>query len=355
MKKRNLILGILVCALAIVMAGCGQSDSSAGSDSGSADSTESSSGSESAYTIGLVLKTATNEHFRDMAYGAQMAAKDYGVTVEVLNTTDESDAEGQLKLCEDLISAGVDALCLTPNDSKGLSTAVQDAYDEGIAFVAVDTEIENIWGDDYLDYVPVYVGVDWTETGYDMATLAAEAIGGEGKVAVIRGVDAASSSVLINDGVTAALEEYDGIEVVANQTGDFDTETTQTRVGNILQSDPDVDAIICANDLEAIGAINALNDQNIEIGGEDGVIVTGMNATLVGLQSVINGEMYATVYDWSILQGYWAVYDAISLLEGDIAPEETMAPCTIITADNADKYVDHATVLSNWSIGDSVE
>ena len=369
MKKRIARLCAIVLAGAMVfgLAACGSSDSSSGSDDASAateESTDESSSGVSSYgattatqewSIGLVIKTATNAHFQDIAYGAQQAAQDFGAQIEILNTTTESDVEGQVSMCEDLIASGVDALILTPNDSKGVSGAVEEAHDAGVVFVGVDTEIENVWDDDYYDYVPSYIGVDHVAMAKSLAEDVAEELGGEGKVVIIRGVDAASSSIDRTAGLKEGLAEYDGIEIVAEQAGDYDTETAQTKVSNILQSNPDVDAILCCNDLMAIGAVNALTDLGYEVGGEEGVLVTGIDGNIVALQSIADGEMYATAYDWSYLQGYWAVFNAIEMLEGEQAAEFTYSPDTLITAENVNSYLPHGEELADWTIGDTIE
>ena len=69
-------------------------------------------------SVGIVVKTASNAHFQDIAYGAMLAGKDLGITVKVDNTATESDVDGQITKCENMISSGVDALILTPNDSS---------------------------------------------------------------------------------------------------------------------------------------------------------------------------------------------------------------------------------------------
>ena len=77
-----------------------------------------------------------------------LAGQDLGISVRVDNTTTETDIEGHVTKIENMISAGVDAVILTANDSNGVSGAVNAAHDAGIPFVTADTEITNVWGDD---------------------------------------------------------------------------------------------------------------------------------------------------------------------------------------------------------------
>lgn len=339
---------VLSLALAVVLAAgltaCGSSDG------GSSNST-----SDLDYKLGLVIKTASNAHFQDIAYGAQQAAQDYGVELSILNTTSESDVEGQVKMCEDLISQGCDALILTANDSSGVSTAVENAFNSDVKFVAVDTEIDDVWGEDkYDDYVPSYIGVNHVDAGFDLAKSVCEKLGGKGNVVVLRGVDAASSSNQRTEGIKKALAEYPGITIAAEQSGEYDAQTAQTKMSDILQADKNIDAVICCNDLMAMGAINALEEQGKTVNPDNGVIVAGLDGNIVALESISAGKMFGTLYDWSYLQGYWAVYNAIQLLLGNNTAENIVAPATIITSDNVEKYLPHAQKLADWTIGDKI-
>lgn len=304
------------------------------------------------YKIGLIIKTASNMHFKDLAYGAQLAAEDYGVELQILNTTTEADVEGQIRMAEDLMPQ-CDALILTANDSSGVSSAVESAHDGGVKFVAVDTEIDNVWGDKVDEYLPTYIGVDHVTAGYDIGKAVCEKLGGTGNVVILRGVDAASSSNQRTEGIEKAIGEYPGITVVESQSANYDTETAQTKMGDILQSKRDIDAVICCNDLMAIGAINALDEQGVTV-GEGGVVVAGLDGNIVGLNSIDDGKMYATLYDWTVLQGYWAVYNAIQLIEGENVAENIVAPSTIITKDNVAKYLPHTNDVSKWKLGSKI-
>ncbi|MCR5666798.1 MAG: sugar ABC transporter substrate-binding protein [Eubacterium sp.] len=354
MKKNvsRTLAAICVGAMAVSLAACGSS-SEEGTTSTSDNAAASTTSSDT--KIGIVVKTATNAHFQDISYGAMIAGEENGVEVIVQNTTTESDIDGQIQKCEDLISQGVDALILTANDSDGVSAAVQNAHDNDVKFVTVDTEITNDWGDDVAEYMPVYIGVDHQAMAKEMAENIFESMGGEGKIVILRGVDAASSSQERTAGFKEALEEYPNIEVVAEQSASYDQDTATQKMSDILQTESDIDAVLCCNDLMAAGAITALKEQGITVGGDDGVKVAGIDGNVIALESIADGEMYCTAYDWSILQGYYAVEQAINLINGGEVEDDTMmTPDTIITADNIDDFLQHGQELSEWSMGDAV-
>lgn len=373
MKKRmTKILSIAVVgAMALSLAACGSTSSGSTEDSSAADETSSAAETTTAdsdISIGIVVKTATNAHFQDIAYGAVLAGQELGVEVRVDNTTTESDVDGQVTKCENMISAGVDALILTANDSDGVSGAVEAAHDAGIPFVTVDTEITNVWGDEIDDYMPNYIGVDHEEMAYELAKTVIDAAGGEGNVIILRGVDAASSSIERTAGFERAIAEYDGITLVDSQSASYDQDTATTTMSDLIQAHSDIDIVLCCNDLMAVGAVTALEENGIEV-GEDGVLVAGIDGNLLALQSIDEGKLHASAYDWSILQGYYAVYQAYDLINGtdsseweyqanfedDVYSLYTFTPDTIITSENIDEYLPHGEELAEWTMGTEVE
>lgn len=353
--KRKLFSVLMVGVMAVGLAACGSaSDSDSGETSASVSETEAAV--ESDISVGIVLKTATNSHFKDMAYGAIMAGEELGITVKVDNTSTETDVDGQITKCENLISSGIDALILTANDSSGETQAVQAAYDAGIPFVTVDTEIDNVWGDDVGEYMPNFIGTDYEEIAYNLAVNVIEKLGGEGNVVVLRGVDSASSSQQRTTGVERAIAEYDGIIEIDSQSANYDQDEAVSTMSDIIQAhtSESIDAVICLNDLMAVGAITALEENGL-VAGEGGTIVVGLDGNLVALQQVEEGKLYADSYDYAILQGYYAVMQAYELIQGEEVPEITYTPDVLITQDNIDEYMDHAEELSAWSMSGTID
>lgn len=127
-------------------------------------------------------------------------------------------------------------------------------------------------------------------------------------------------------------------------------------MSDIIQAHPSesIDAVICLNDLMAVGVITAL-EENDMVAGEGGTIVVGLDGNLVALQQVEAGKLYADSYDYAILQGYYAVMQAYELIQGEEVPEITYAPDVLVTQDNVDEYMEHAEILSSWSMSGTID
>ena len=357
MKKR--ISRILAIALAGTMvaglAACGGGGNAGGGDAAGSAGGEQAAASDT--TVGIVVKTASNAHFQDISYGAVLAGKDLGINVKVDNTSTESEVEEQVTKCENMISAGINALILTANDSDGVANAVNAAHDAGIPFVTVDTGITNVWGDDVKEYMPNYIGVNHEDMAYNLAKNVIEKAGGKGKVIVLRGVDAATSSNERTAGFERAIAEFPDLtydKSKLSQSASYDQDTAVQVMSDMVQNNKDVKIVLCCNDLMAAGAVTALEENNIKV-GEDGVLVAGIDGNLIALQSIKDGKIYASAYDWSILQGYDAVVQAYDLIQGKEVPETTTAPDTIITGENVDEYLPHGEELSKWQMGSPID
>lgn len=349
--KRRYVKWISILTAGILLLGmtaCGgneeQTDSAAKNDSAETEDIE----------IGIVVKTATNAHFKDIAYGAVLAGQDLGIRVRVDNTATEADVEGQITKCENMISAGVDAIILTPNDSNGVSGAVEAAHSAGIPFVTMDTEITNIWGEDAAEYMPNFIGEDYEEVAYRLGKAVCEELEGTGNVVILRGMDAASSSQQRTAGMERAIGEYEGITVVESQSANYDQDTAASTMADIIQAHSDIDAVLCCNDLMAVGAVAALEENGIKV-GTDGVLVAGLDGNILALESIREGKMYATSYDYSILQGYYAAEQAYDLIQGKDVSEVTLTPDVLITAENVEAHIPHAEEIANWNMGDSID
>ena len=333
MKLRKLIaIALLIVMCGALFVGCGGKDQETG---GSAEVDD-----KPQYKIGVVIKTLGNPHFKAMALGAEKAGKDYGVEIIPAATQQEGQIAEQIQLIEDMISRGVDAVLVSPQTAIGMASAVKTARDAGVVFVTMDTAIED-------ESVPISIGLDDVEAGYNVGKVVAEKIGGKGKVFLIQGLAGDASSIGRTEGVEKALAEYPGIEIVARQHADFMQDKAQEVVSDLLQAHKEVDAVICLNDLMALGAITALEEMGYKASPND-IIVTGFDGVLPALDSIKEGKMYLTEFLWEEYYGYLGVQACLKILNGEPVPERIKTPSSEITAENVDYVYDLAKEIAEY-------
>lgn len=101
--------------------------------------------------IGVTLMSLRHPFYQDMQKEIDIAAEEYGITVQVADP--DFDAGTQAQQIDDFIQQGVDGICVSPTDSKAVAPAVQKAIDAGIPVVTIDSLAEGVDDDLYLAHV----------------------------------------------------------------------------------------------------------------------------------------------------------------------------------------------------------
>ncbi|MDD7593126.1 MAG: ribose ABC transporter substrate-binding protein RbsB [Peptoniphilaceae bacterium] len=330
MKTTKKWLSILTAfGLALGLAACGnggnastEAATDAGADTTAAEtaaeeSTEAASESTSAgdKTIGFVISTQTNPFFVSMKEGAEAKAKDLGVNLIVLDAQD--DAAQATAGMEDLITKKVDLIIVNPTDSDAIGNAVIEANDAQIPVITVDRASNA--GD-----VLTHIASDNVAGGKMAGDLIIEKLGGKGKVVELEGVPGANSAIERGQGFNDAIATSD-IEVVAKQTANFDRTEGLNVMENILQAQPEIDAVFAHNDEMALGALEAIEGSGREI------LVVGFDATDDAVKAVEDGRMTATVAQQPQLMGEMAIEYALKAINGETLEKSIPVDLQLVT------------------------
>lgn len=253
------------------------------------------------FVIGLSLSTLNNPFFVTLRDGALEAAKQYGVDLIVLDAQD--NPAKQLNDIEDLIQKKVDLIIINPTDSDAIVSAVESANDANIPVITVDRAANG-------GKVVLHIASDNVAGGRMAAEIIAKALGGKGNVVELVGIPGTSAARDRGKGFEEGLKNYPGLKLVAKQVANFNRAEGLTVMENIIQANPNIDAVFAQNDEMALGAIEALK----EAGMLDKVIVVGFDAIPDAVEAVKKGEMYATIAQQPFKMGYMAVEKAVEYL-----------------------------------------
>jgi len=130
MKKLLSTLLVLVLALSLVLGGCAKEEE------------QPAAKEEKEITIGFVPMTLNNEYFITMVNGAQQKADELGIKLDVQAADQHASAAAQLTIVENMITSGVDGICIVPSSSEGLLTALKKCKEAGIPVINLDTKID---------------------------------------------------------------------------------------------------------------------------------------------------------------------------------------------------------------------
>lgn len=269
-----------------------------------------------AYTIGFAVSTLTNPFFVTMKDAAVAKAAELGVDLVVLDAQDS--AETQASQIEDLITRGVSLLIINPVDSDAIGTSVIACNDAKIPVITV-TRASN------SGTVVQHLDIDNKEAGRLDAEQLIKDLGGKGKVAILEGIAGSSSAIDREEGFKAALEGTD-IEVVASLTANYSREESATVTEDILQSNPELNAIYAHNDEMALGAVRSV----AAAGRSAEIKIYGIDATDDALAAVENGEMAATVQQQPDVQIQIALENAVKYLGGETLEPLVNIPLKLI-------------------------
>lgn len=297
-------------ALAIVCAGTLMAGTAA------CGSTSSSGGDK----VALLVSTLNNPFFVDLRDGAQAAAKDLGVDLMVSDA--QNDSSTQQNQAQNAQSQGAKAVIINPVDSDAASPAVAPLLSSSLPVISVD---RSVTGED----VTSHIASDNVAGGAQAADELAKAVGEKGKVIILQGTPGAASTRDRGDGFKKEIKKYSGIEVVAEQTANFDRAEALDVTTNLMQSNPDVVGIYAENDEMALGAIQSLGPK----AGAD-VKIFGFDGTEDGLKAVSNGTMVGTIAQQPKELGKKAVEAAVKAIKGESVEKTESIEVKTVTKGN---------------------
>lgn len=283
-------------------------------------------------TIALVLKTLNNPFFIDMQSGAEKAAKELNVTLLVQAAEREVDVEKQMQIVENLIQRRVSAICVAPSGSKEIVPAVAKANAANIPVLVIDTRVDEAALSEANGKVATFIGSDNYEGGKIAGTQMVQALKGTGKVAILEGIPGHETGDQRLKGFHEIVDNESGIEVVVSQTANWERDQGFNVFQNILQSNPDVNALFSCNDMMALGAIEAI----AAAGRADEIVVIGFDAVNDARQAIRDGKMLGSVAQYPSEMGRLAVENAYRLIQGESIPEYLPVKIALVNKANVD-------------------
>ena len=245
---------------------------------------------------------------------------------EVKCAPQDADAATQLELFEAAINDGAAAIICDNAGADASIEAVQKAYDAGIPTFLIDREINQ------SGLAVAQIVADNAQGAAAIAEVWVEAMNYEGKYAELLGLESDTNCQVRSDNYHSVIDEYEDLEMVAQQSANWDQTEAYEKTEAILQSNPEITGIICGNDTMACGAVQACLDA-----GRNDIKIIGLDGSDEANAYIKSGDMVGTALQQIALITEMAVEQADAYLNGT-APEEEkqLVPCVAITADNTD-------------------
>ena len=281
--------------------------------------------------VGIFVKDNTNPFWRYVVKGAMQAGEDLGVEVIEYTPAEASNVEQQVSLVQDAIQAKLDGIAIVAVDSNALLDSCKQAKEAGIVVIPFNSRMDDLGAE-------TFVGIDNYTGMKGLMEELVKKLDGKGKVVILEGVLAGYANQERMRAVNEVLAANPGIEVVADQAADAQREKAITVMENILQANPEIDAVIGHNDNTALGAYQAV----LDAGRENEMIITGFDAQEELLRYLAAGdERVAMSVDQSpFMQGYSGVESVVKVLKGEAVEEWVPTGGSLVTTANAQEVLD---------------
>lgn len=238
---------------------------------------------------------------------------------QIIYSNANQDANAQVSQVEAALTNGAKVLVLDPVDSDAAGALADRAKAQGVPVIAYDRLINNTSNVNY------YISFDNQRVGQLQAQTLADALTKAGKsnpqIVMINGSPTDNNAKLFKQGAHSVLDpmKSSGLLTIAKEydTPDWSPDQAQNEMQQALTAlGNKVDGVYAANDGTAGGAIAAMKAAGITPLPP----VTGQDAELAGIQRILVGEQYMTVYKAIKPEAEAAAELAYNLLTGAPVP-----------------------------------
>jgi len=303
----------MILMVSAVFTGCSKTAKTSGADKSEA---------ISSLKIGMSFQEMNNPYFVVMNEAIQDAAK--LVNAELYVTDARHDVNKQISDIEDMVIKGIDILLINPTDSVGVAGAVEAAHNKGVKVVAIDAQAEGP-----LDS---FVGSKNYDAGVKAGEYLAKYLGGSGKVAILDGIPVVPILERVA-GFKDAISKYPEIKIVDVQNGKQERDFALTVTENMIQANPDLNAVYSVNDGGALGSLAA-----IESSGKD-IALVSVDGNPEAVQAILKGGPFkATVAQYPRDQVRIGFGIALASYLGAHVPKTVPVDVKLLTKDNAEGF-----------------
>ena len=314
MKKRFMASVCLMLGLMLVLAACGGGNGSSG-------------GGGDAGFIGIAMPTKSSERWVHDGNNMKAEFEKRGYRVDLQYA--EDIVENQISQLENMITKGVDLLVIASIDGESLTNVLDKAAKEGIPVIAYDRLIRK------SEHVSYYATFDNFKVGVLQASYIEKALdlksgAGPFNIELFAGSPDDNNAYFFFDGAMSVLQPYidNGQLVVRSGQTDFDQvatlrwdgATAQARMDNLLSAfytTERVDAVLSPYDGISIGVISSLKGVGYGSADKPMPVITGQDAELASVKSIIAGEQTSTVFKDTRELAKKAVEMAEAVLKGE--------------------------------------
>ena len=262
---------------------------------------------DDSYTIATVVKVDGIAWFDRMRVGVEEYGAETGHDAFLLGPS-KADAAEQVRIIEDLIAQGVDAICVVPFGVEALEPVLEKARQEGIVVISHEASTQ-------VNADVIIEAFDNAAYGEFLMENLAQRMGGAGKYATFVGsLQSKSHNEWVDAAVAYQEANYPDMELVENKIEEFDNlETAYEKSLELLTAYPDLGGIQGSAMSTAPGAGLAVEERGLE----DQVSVVGTSLVSVSEQYLESGATDMIAFWDPAMAGRAMCEIAVRILNGE--------------------------------------
>lgn len=273
--------------------------------------------------LAVFTKNYSNPAYGAARLGAERAAALFGDEVlHFVPKKGDDPVEQSALIAEALaLQPRPDAFVFSPVHATQVDPAIRQVVAAGVPMIGFVNPI---------DAAPMvsYVSSDDHLLAIAIARYLFKHLRGQGRVLVVTGPEESYTSLERLRGFHDAAREVPGIALAGQVAGDYVREVARDRTASWLKENAAPDAVLVANDIMAIGVLDAL-----DAAGKTAAVV-GVNAIPQAIAAIAAGRMLATA-DFNAMQmAYLAAECAARHLRGEVVPRTIELPVQIVDGSN---------------------
>lgn len=347
MKKTKLLSVLLACAMvfSLGLSGCQEEPGTSSSDGGGSSESTPESGSQATgngaagHKVGFIQLTLGTTYHAAMSEKFEALAKEKGVEASMTVSQNRS-AEEQLKLAEDLIAQGVEALVLNPVGDEIVPSVVQLCENAKIPLICVDNTSA---GPGYT-----YVGIDNFAIARGVGQYVGEKYNG-GNMVYVRSTPTDTGSPAYRfGGVMGGMAdqgEMARFKLIDERYAPTDVGESDgmNQMEEMLAANNQIDIVIAHHDAQALGALTAITNAN----RTDVKVITGFDGEKSFFEKMKeneggkNGPDLVTGLNSPIMIAEMTMDVLDDMFNGQEVEPEYLIPVIIVTYENVDEYMDY--------------
>jgi ABC-type sugar transport system substrate-binding protein len=288
---------------------------------------KSSTSGDSKKKVAIVVSTLNNPWFVFLAETAAAQVGDLGYESKIFDSQNNTALETEH--FENALASGYDAILFNPTDADGSVANVKRAKEANVPVFCMDREVNTTDGATSQILSDNYSGC------VALGKYFVQSLKKKGKYVELLGLVNDNNTWNRSKGFHSVVDNYPQLEMVAQQSADFDRNKAMEVLESILQAHPDIDAVFCGNDAMASGAYQAL-----AAAGKTKVKVFGFDGAEDVIEAIRSGKIEATGMQFPQLIAQHAAIFADEYFKGkrDFATKMPVA-VELVTKKNVDNYL----------------